>query len=283
MTRVNRRTPRIRARGLLYAIVGAFLAVQVYPVLWVITSSLKTPEELAGNPPYALPGSIYLGNYVSAFEQADLGRYLFNSTFVAVVTIGLTVLASAPAAFAIQKLRFRGARAVLGYFLLGLMIPVFVALLPMFQIFNELGLRNTYWALILPQIGFNLPMCIYLYVGFMRYIPDSLLEAAMLDGAGTFRIFMRVVFPLSLNTTVTIITFNFIFVWNEFVFANTFLNDPQMKTLPVGLNDYVGLFGKTDFGATYAAIVVAILPTLLLYFFLNKRVIEGMAAGAVRG
>jgi raffinose/stachyose/melibiose transport system permease protein len=120
-------------------------------------------------------------------------------------------------------------------------------------------------------------------VGFMKYIPDSLLEAAMLDGAGPVRTFVQVVFPLSLNTTITIITFNFIFVWNEFVFANTFLNDPQMKTLPVGLNDYVGLFGKTDFGATYAAIVVAILPTLLLYFFLNKRVIEGMAAGAVRG
>ena len=282
MTRINRRTG-IRSKGLVYAIVGAFLAVQVYPVVWVIASSLKTPEELAANPPYTLPGSIYLGNYVSAFEQADLGRYLLNSAFVAAVTIGLTVLASAPAAFAIQKLRFRGARAVLAYFLLGLMIPVFVALLPMFQIFNELGLRNTYWALILPQVGFNLPMCIYLYVGFMKYIPDSLLEAAMLDGAGPFHTFLRVVFPLSLNTTITIITFNFIFVWNEFVFANTFLNDPQMKTLPVGLNDYVGLFGKTDFGATYAAIVVAILPTLLLYFFLNKRVIEGMAAGAVRG
>jgi raffinose/stachyose/melibiose transport system permease protein len=282
VTRTSSR-PRISAKGLVYAIVGAFLAVQVYPVLWVITSSLKTPQELAANPPYALPSGIYLGNYISAFEQADLGRYLFNSTFVAAITIGLTVLAGAPAAFAIQKLRFRGARAVLGYFLMGLMIPVFVALLPMFQIFNEVGLRNTYWALILPQVGFNLPMCIYLYVGFMKYIPDSLLEAAMLDGAGPFRTFLRVVFPLSLNTTITIITFNFIFVWNEFVFANTFLNDPQMKTLPVGLNDYVGLFGKTDFGATYAAIVVAILPTLLLYFFLNKRVIEGMAAGAVRG
>jgi raffinose/stachyose/melibiose transport system permease protein len=274
---------QIATRGLVYAIVGAFLVVQVYPILWVITSSLKTPEELAANPPYTLPGGLYVGNYVSAFEQADLGRYLLNSTLVAVLTIGLTIAVGAPAAYAIEKLRFRGSRALLSYFLLGIMVPIFVSLLPMFQIFNELGLRNTYWALILPQVGFNLPMCIYLYAGFMKYIPNSLLEAAMLDGAGPFRTFIRVVFPLSLNTTITIITFNFIFVWNEFVFANTFLNDPQMKTLPVGLNDYVGLFGKTDFGATYAAIVVAILPTLLLYFFLNKRVIEGMAAGAVRG
>jgi raffinose/stachyose/melibiose transport system permease protein len=270
-------------KGLVYVIVGAFLLVQVYPIAWVIMSSLKTPHELASNPPYTLPGSFYLGNYMSAFEQADLARYLLNSTIVAVITIGLTIAIGAPAAFAIEKLRFRGSRIVLGYFLLGIMIPIFVSLLPMFQIFNEIGLRNTYWALILPQVGFNLPICIYLYAGFMKYIPTSLMEAAMLDGAGPFRTFLRVVFPLSLNTTVTIITFNFIFVWNEFVFANTFLSAPQMKTLPVGLNDYVGLFGKTDFGATYAAIVVAILPTLVLYFFLNRRVIEGMAAGAVRG
>lgn len=277
------RPKRFAAKGLVYAIVAVFLVVQVYPIVWVVLSSFKTRDELAEQEPFSLPGSLFFGNYVAAFEQADLGRYLFNSTIVVVLTIGLTIAVGAPAAFAIEKLRFRGAKLVLGYFLLGVMIPVFVSLLPMFQIFNELGLRNTYWALILPQVGFNLPICIFLYTGFMRYIPDSIMEAAMLDGAGTFRIFARVVFPLSVNTTVTIIIFNFIFVWNEFVFANTFMNSAEMKTLPVGLNDYVGLYGKTDFGATYAAIVIAILPTLILYFVLNKRVIESMAAGAVRG
>ncbi|WP_336629753.1 MULTISPECIES: carbohydrate ABC transporter permease [unclassified Microbacterium] len=274
---------RFAAKGLVYAIIAVFLVVQVYPIAWVLLSSLKTPGELADQAPFALPSSFYVGNYISAFAKADLGRYLLNSTIVVVLTIGLTIAVGAPAAFAIEKLRFRGSRLVLGYFLLGIMIPVFVALLPMFQIFNELGLRNTYWALVLPQVGFNLPICIFLYTGFMKYIPDSLMEAAKLDGASTWRIFARVVFPLSTNTTVTIIIYNFIFVWNEFVFANTFMNSATMKTLPVGLNDYVGLYGKTDFGATYAAIVIAILPTLILYFVLNRRVIEGMAAGAVRG
>ncbi len=269
--------------GLVWIVVGAFLLVQVYPVFWVMTASLKSPEDLAGNPPYWLPTSIYLENYVQAFEQADLARYLFNSAVITIATIALTIAISAPAAFAIEKLRFRGSRVTLGYFLLGITLPVFVALLPMFQMFNAAGLRNTYWAIILPQVAFNLPLCVYLYIGFMKYIPNALLEAAAIDGAGLGRIFLRIVFPLSTNTTITIITFNFIFVWNEFVFANTFLSDPAMKTLPVGLNDYVGLYGKTDFGATYAAIVVAVIPTLILYFFLNKRIIEGMAAGAVRG
>lgn len=271
------------ARPLIWVAIGVFLIIQVYPIVWVAMSSFKSPEDLATNPPYSLPTSIYLQNYVSAFEQAELGHYLLNSTIVAILTIGLTIAVASPAAFAIEKLRFRGSRATLSYFLLGITLPVFVALLPMFQIFNTMGLRNTYWALVLPQVGFNLPICIYLYTGFMRQIPNSLMEAAVLDGAGPIRVFFKVVFPLSINTTITIITFNFIFVWNEFVFANTFMSNSKMKTLPVGLNDYVGMMGKTDFGATYAAIMVAILPTLILYFFLNKRVIEGMAAGAVRG
>ncbi|WP_218132613.1 carbohydrate ABC transporter permease [Paramicrobacterium humi] len=246
-------------------------------------SSFKTPEQLAGTPAYAPPTQFYIGNFVRAFEQADLLAYLLNSTLVALLTIGLTIAIGAPAAYAIEKLRIRGGRLVLGYLLLGITVPVFVALLPMFQTFNAVGLRDTYWALVIPQVGFNLPLCVYLYSGFMRYIPDSLIEAATIEGAGRFRVFISLVFPMSLNTTITIIAYNFVFVWNEFVFANTFLSEPRMKTLPVGLNDYVGVMGQTDFGATYAAIVVAIVPTLVLYFFLNRRVIDGMAAGAVRG
>lgn len=277
------RKSRPGLRGLVYAIIAVVILTQIYPILWVVASSLKTPNELASAPPYALPGSLYFGNYVRAFGQSDILGYLGNSTFVAVLTIGITILLGAPAAFAIEKLRFPWGQRVLSYFLLGIMVPIFIALLPMYQVFNLIGLQNTYWALIVPQVAFNLPLCIFLYTGFMRYIPDSLLEAATIDGASTLQTFLRVVFPLSANTTITIITFNFIFVWNEFVFANTFISDPAMKTLPVGLNDFVGLYGKTDFGATYAAIVISIVPTLVLYFLLNKRVIDGMAAGAVRG
>jgi raffinose/stachyose/melibiose transport system permease protein len=268
---------------LLYVVVAVVLLAQIYPILWVLASSLKTPTQLQSAPPYSLPTGIYFGNYTRAFTESNILRYLFNSTVVAVLTIGLTIGLGAPAAYAIEKLRFKMGQKVLGYFLLGIMVPIFVSLLPMFEIFNQLGLRNSYWALVIPQVAFNLPLCIYLYSGFMRYIPDSLLESARIDGANSFVIFRRIVFPLAGNTTMTVITYNFIFVWNEFVFANTFMTDPLMKTLPVGLNDFVGLYGKTDFGATYAAIVVSILPTLVLYFILNKRVIAGMAAGAVRG
>lgn len=271
------------SRGAIYALILVFVIGQILPLAWALMASFKSPADLAENPSYALPVELYLGNYARVLGDSNLPLYFLNSAVVAVLTIGITVVLGAPAAFAIEKLSWKRGRAIMAYFLLGIMIPIFVALLPMFQAYNTLGLRNTFWAVILPQVGFNLPICIFLYAGFMRYIPNSLMEAAQLDGAGPWLIFRRLIFPLARNTTITVITFNFIFVWNEFVFANTFLTNDALKTLPVGLNDFVGTYGARDWGATFAAIVISLLPTLILYFFLNKQVIEGMAAGAVRG
>jgi raffinose/stachyose/melibiose transport system permease protein len=272
----------IGIRSLFYLVLLVFVIIQVYPIFWVITSSFKTQAELIHNAPYSLPESFYFGNYISMFKNSKIPTYFWNSSVVAVLTLFFTIIIGAPAAFAIEKMKFAAGGKILTFFLLGIMIPIFVTLLPMFQMYNALGLRNTYFSLIIPQVGFNLPICIYLYCGFMRYVPNSLIESANLDGAGAFKIFSKVILPMSKNTTITIITFNFIFIWNEFIFANTFMTSSKMKTLPLGLNDFVGLYGFTDWGATYAAITITILPTLLIYFILNKSVIEGMAAGAVK-
>lgn len=232
--------------------------------------------------PYALPGSLYLGNYIKAFTQSNLVHYFMNSVAVALCTLLGIVVLSAPAAYAISKIQFKQNEKVLTFFLLGMMIPTFSCLIPMFQIYNMLGLRNTYAAVVLPQIGFSLPMCIFLYVGFMKYIPNELLEAAAIDGAGSFGIFRKVVFPMAKNSTVTVLIYNFVSIWNEFTYANTFMTKDEMKTLPIGLNAFVGEMGRRDWGATFAAIVIAIFPTILVYFFLNKQVMEGMSAGAVK-
>ena len=259
-----------------------FVVLQSYPVFWVLTASLKTPEEIAGSAPYALPNGFYFGNYIKAFTQSNLVRYFMNSVGVALCTLLGIVVLSAPAAYAISKIQFKQNEKVLTFFLLGMMIPTFSCLIPMFQIYNMLGLRNTYAAVVLPQIGFSLPMCIFLYVGFMKYIPNELLEAAAIDGAGSCGIFRQVVFPMVKNSTVTVVIYNFVSIWNEFTYANTFMTKDEMKTLPIGLNAFVGEMGRRDWGATFAAIVIAILPTILVYFFLNKQVMEGMSAGAVK-
>lgn len=264
-----------------YIVLIVVAVIQVYPFFWVITSSFKTGEELASTPAYSLPQQLYLGNY-GHVVQSNLPRYFLNSVIVAVCVLAALVLISAPVAFALSKLRFKYAEKVMSFFMLGMMIPVFSCLIPMFRIYNALGIRNTYWALIIPQVGFGLPMCIYLYKNFMQRIPDSLVEAAAIDGASSWYIFTKIIFPMSSNTTVTIITFNFIYVWNEFVYANTFMTKNLMKTLPIGLNDFIGEMGMVDWGSTFAAITLTIIPTLIVYFILNRQVIDGMTAGAVK-
>ena len=271
-----------KTRIVFLILIVLFVVLQSYPVFLVFTASLKTPEEIAGSAPYALPSGFYLGNYIKAFTQSNLVRYFMNSVAVALCTLLGIVVLSAPAAYAISKIQFKQNEKVLTFFLLGMMIPTFSCLIPMFQIYNMLGLRNTYAAVVLPQIGFSLPMCIFLYVGFMKYIPNELLEAAAIDGAGSFGIFRQVVFPMAKNSTVTVLIYNFVSIWNEFTYANTFMTKDEMKTLPIGLNAFVGEMGRRDWGATFAAIVIAIFPTILVYFFLNKQVMEGMSAGAVK-
>jgi raffinose/stachyose/melibiose transport system permease protein len=267
-----------------YLFIAVFFIIQLFPLIWVVLASLQTPEALAAGPSNRLiPDTLYFGNYIRAFSTSPLPRYLMNSTIVAFLTIGLTILLSAPAAYAIEKLRFFGSNWVLNYFLIGLMIPVFVSLLPMFMSLGMVGLRNTYLAVVFPQVGFQLPVAIYLYAAFFRGIPNEILESASIDGAGVLRTFLFVAAPLAINATVTIVVFNFIFVWNEFIFANTFLTSDALKTLPVGLQDFVHDMGRRDYGATYAAIVVSVIPTVFLYLFLNRRVIDSMTAGSVRG
>lgn len=269
-------------RILFYIFLIVVLVIQTYPMFWVLMSSFKTKDDMAFLEAYSMPSSLYLGNYITALFESNLIRYFLNSVIVAVGTLVGIVILSAPAAYAISKIQFKQNKRLLSFFLLGMMIPIFACLIPMFQIYNAVGLRNTYLSLILPQIGFSLPMAIYLYTGFMKFVPNSLLEAATIDGANSFQIFSKIMFPMAKNSTITIIIYNFVNIWNEFTYANTFMTKGIMKTLPVGLNDFVGEMGRRDWGGTFAAIVLAILPTLIIYFFLNKNVMEGMAAGAIK-
>ena len=231
-------------RGIFYIVLITVALIQIYPFFWVVTSSLKTDADLA-RAAYLLPSEIFIGHYKEAL-QSDLLRYFFNSMVVAVSVLFFLVIISAPAGYALSKMKFRYNEKVMTFFLLGMMIPAFACLIPMFQFYNMLKLRNTYWALIIPQVGFGLPVCIYLYKNFMSRIPDSLTEAAEIDGAE-----------------------------HGYILG-------KMKTLPVGLNDFVGEMGGVNWGATFATITLSMLPTLIIYAVLNKQVIEGMTAGAIK-
>ena len=156
-------------------------------------------------------------------------------------------------------------------------------LIPLFTIFNKMGLINTYPAIILPQIAFSLSYSIQLFYSFSKFFPEEMLEAAIIDGCSPIGCFFKMVVPMSLNSIITVATMQAVFCWNEYINAYTFTRSTDMKTITLGLNDFVGSMGLTDWGGTFAAITVTVLPVFIFYFFSSKKMLAGMTAGAVKG
>lgn len=266
----------------LYLLACMILITEVYPVVWTFLTSIKTQEEIRWGSSVALPKSFYPGNYINVLSESQLPVYFKNSLIVTFTTIFFLVVLASTSAFALQKLRFKGQDLVLGYFMAGITIPIHVTLIPLFQIYRKFGILNTYMSLILPQIGFNLPMSIYLFTAFYRFIPDEMLEAAIMDGASLAKTFQAIILPMSKNTIATIVTMNAVFTWNEFIFANTFISKNSLKTVPIGLYDFVGERGSIDWGSTFAAISLVLLPILIVCFVFSKQLTTGIAAGAIK-
>lgn len=264
-------------------LIALIVVVQVYPLAWLFLTSLRSEHDFATGDPFALPKALTLENYGRAFETGDLGKNILNSFIVTMGANILIVLLGMMAAYAIQVLGFRLSRLVRGLFLVGIIVPVQIALVPLFIDYSTVNLLDTYQAMIIPLAGFSLPMSVYLFSSFFEYIPRETYEAASLDGAGPYRIFGLITLPLSLNTVVTVVLVNSIFIWNDFIFANTFVLSEELKTIPLGLQNYIGAMGKVDWTATFAAVCVTITPLLLVFLILNKAMIQGLESGATKG
>lgn len=271
------------ARKVASILVAVIVAVQVYPLGWLLVTSLRPAQEFAAGNPFGLPTALTFDNYVRAFDTGDLLRYILNSLIVTGVSSVLIVALGMMAAYAIQVLGFRGSRVVLATFLLGIIVPVQIALVPLFINYARVGLLNTYQSIILPLVGFALPVSVYLFVSFFQYIPRETYEAASLDGAGAYRVFFGITLPLSSNTIITVIFVNGIFIWNDFIFANTFVFDERLKTIPLGLQNYIGAMGSVDWTATFAAVCITVTPLLLVFLVLNRAIIYGLESGATKG
>jgi len=168
-------------------------------------------------------------------------------------------------------------------FLMGIVVPVQIALVPLFIDYSNIGLLDTHLSIIIPLAGFALPMSLFLFMSFFSYVPREVYEAASIDGAGPYRIFARITLPMSLNTVITVVMVNAIFIWNEFVFANTFVLTEDFKTIPLGLQNYIGNMGKTDWTATFSAVAITVTPLLLVFLALNKAMIYGLESGSTKG
>lgn len=259
-----------------------FLIIQLYPIVWLFIASIKPTVELS-TAPFALPHNPTLDNFVKVLSDGKIGLYMWNSIKVTGISLFLIIALSATAGFSLAKFKFRITKSVYAFFTFGIMVPVQITLIPLFIFYSKLGILNTSFSLVLPQVGFALPLSVMMFYSFYSFLPNELLEAAIVDGCNTYRIFSKIVFPLARNTVITIASMYSILIWNDFIFANTFISESAAKTVAMGLKDYVGAFGNVDWGSTFAAITITILPPMIVYFALNRWVTAGMTMGATKG
>lgn len=265
--------------GLVFII---FMLGEIYPIFWLLVSSLKAPDEFSLYPIYSLPRGFHLQNYVDAYN-AGMARYFRNSVIATVPAVAITVLFSAAAAFSIEIMRWRYSHVALIAFLAGIMIPIQMVLLPIFAIFLQFRMLNTLYGLILLYSALGLPVSIFLISGYIKALPKEVIEAAVVDGAGIYRVFFRIVLPMASNSLVTVALVQFFFFWNELLLSLTFVSSPQLKSVQTGLLAFVGEYGEISWGPTFAGIAFAVIPTLILYLFMNKYVVKGLTSGAIKG
>lgn len=259
-----------------------FAIIQVFPLYWLFTFALKDNNEIFGGNVAGLPKNWRWGNFKVAFVEANVFSYFTNSVFVTAVTIIGVLVVSATAAYALERMIWKARETFLKIILLGLMVPIHAALLPLFLVLSRMHILNSYLALIIPYIAFGLPMAVYLFTSFFASIPREMEEAAAIDGAGIYKIFFTIIFPLIKPALATVSIFTFIGTWNELMFAVTFVNKAKYKTLTVGIMSMVGAY-TTKWGEIGAGLMIATIPTIIIYLLLSKQVQDSLVAGAVKG
>ncbi len=270
------------SKVLIYVVLIVWALLCLFPVYWMLTFSLKDNAEIFGANVIGLPNNWIWSNYTEAMKTGRMDLYFLNSFIIAVVTIVITLIASAMATYAMTRLVWKGREKMNKLFMLGLTIPIHAAIVPLYVVLGRTHLLNSYTALIVPYSAFSLAMGILICTGFMGDIPYDLDEAAFLDGCGVWGIFGKVIVPLMVPAVATVGIYTFLQCWNELMFATIFNSKEAYKTLPVGVQ---GLFGQyqTKWGPVGAALTIATLPTLLVYVFLSKRIQDSFIAGAVKG
>lgn len=253
----------------------------IYPVIWVFISSFKTNSELFVNT-WGLPRSFTLENYVNAVVEAHIDRAMLNSTIITLSAVLINVIIGAMAAYAVTRMIWRYAKVVKALFVAGMMLPTYAAIVPLFSMFNSMGLNNTFFAVIIANVAFGLPMTVFILSGFFSTVPRELEEAAIIDGCGLLRIFFGVISPISISSLVTVAVISFLNIWNDLLFPQIFLSSREKMPLPVALTLFKDEF-LTDYVGLIASVVITLVPTVIVYIILHARIIDGMTAGAVKG
>lgn len=267
--------------GFVKLLLIGYALLTLYPLYWLFTSAFKSNQDFFTNP-YGLPKAWMTENLFRAWELGNMGRAMLNSTVVTITAVVLTILLSVLAAYVLSRFEFRFKKIVVVLFTTGLLIPIHSTLVPLFIMMKNIGLLDTYGALILPYTAFELPIAIFLAMAYMSSIPREIEEAAMIDGSGWWGIFGRMILPLCTPIIATISILAFLRFWNDFSFALVFINTQALKTLPLSLSLFSDGFG-TDYSLTMGAMAIAVVPTIVAYLILQEQIMKGMVAGSIKG
>ena len=267
-------------RVLLYSLLLIGAALALLPMVWMVSASLMPSGEASTYPPHFFPSRVTFAHYADLFTRLNLGRYLLNSAFVALVVTISSLAINSMAGYAFAKLRFRGRERLFRVLSTGLVLPVQVAMLPLFLLMKNLGLINTYWGVIIP--GMASIFGIFLVRQYALAIPDEMLDAARVDGASEFRIFWSIVVPGIVPILATLSIWTFLATWNDFMWPLIVLSDESHYTLPVALANLSGEHVQ-DTELMMAGSVLTVIPVMLVFLFLQRYYIQGVMAGSVKG
>jgi multiple sugar transport system permease protein len=273
---------RVLNMVLFYIFLVLFVLVSVFPLIWIFKMSIVTKGELFASPPTILPRNPTGAEYIQVFSDRRFQRALINSAVIAGATTVVCLFFGSIAAYAIARLRFRFRNSVMTLILALSFFPAVAIIAPLFIQYSQVGLINTYGSVIITDTVFALPLTIWLLVAFFRELPRDLEEAAKVDGATTIQAFRKVIVPLAAPGVFTTAILTFIFAWNEFLFANTFLFDESTQPVTVVIPNFATIY-TIDYGAQAAAAVVVTVPLVILVLIFQRRIVSGLTAGAVKG
>jgi N-acetylglucosamine transport system permease protein len=257
--------------------------IMIYPLIWNVIASLKSNEEILENP-WSLPAKINFESFVRAFTEANIGGYVLNSVIVTILSIVVMLCLAVPSSYVIARFNFPGRKLLQNFFMAGLFIQPIIILVPLFILVNDLHINdNLFWLSVIYAVT-NISFSIYLLIGFMKTIPKEYEEAAMMDGCGYLTTLIRIIIPLAKPGIITVSIFNFFTYWNEYALALVLVTSDEKKTIPIGLANLMEVQRyATDWSALFAGLVIVLVPTVLVYILVHKKLTEGMMVGGIKG
>ena len=266
---------------LFYTALILIFIIFFFPFFWIISSSIKLPEEIISKSPTYFPLSFTIEHYYKLLVSSDILQYLFNSLVVSFCSMIISVLLSLLAAYGLHKLKFYGNKLVEHSLLVTYAFPGVILLIPMYLMLSKFGLLNTYFALVIINVTFASPFAVWMLKAFFKMIPNEIEEAAYIDGASRIRILFFIILPLAAPGIASIAIFCFVISWTEYMFASILISGDNLRTMPVGLASIVGQY-QIDWGFLLAGATLASLPVILLFVFVGKYFVSGLTDGAIK-